>query len=238
MRASLTKVAVRPSPKLPVRTASGVILVLAKARAEEAGAAARSGVPLHLVFVPQPGCHVPALPRRFRSRRLPPRPGPGALVRPDVPARFFLRGGAGRIPPSARAPAGQPRCAGRPAVLRHARGDRRRTHLVHVVLRRHRLDLDRAADPVQGVGRRHELPRRPARRAGRGLVVVAQAEAALLRHHRLRGAAGAARAGPGPARQFHQRRVVGQAQRRVVGDDLPGCRGIPRSCTRCCWKAW
>src|SRR3546814_20644070 len=44
-------------------------------------------------------------------------------------------------------------------------------------------------------------------------------------HHRLRGAAGADRAGAGPARQLHQWRVVGQAHRRVMGDDFSAGAG-------------
>src|SRR3546814_14243182 len=80
------------------------------------------------------------------------------------------------------------------STLFRSRRDRGRARVVHAVLHRHRLDLDRAADAVQGMGRRHELSWRPAWRAGGWLVVVAPAEAAFLRHHRLRCAAGADRA--------------------------------------------
>src|SRR6185437_9941081 len=182
--------------------------------------------------------HVAAFRRPFRTGRLPPGPDPGALVRPDVPAGVLLRCGARRVPAPARPSAGESRCAGRPAVLRHARRDRGRARLVHAVLLRgrHPLAMDRSAGAVQSVGRRHELPRRPARRAGGGLVVVASPRAALLRHGRLRGAAGTDRAGPGPARQFHQRRAVGQAHPSAVGDDLSECprrgRGVGGGASR------
>src|SRR3546814_8192395 len=59
------------------------------------------------------------------------------------------------------------------STLFRSRRDRGRARVVHAVLHRHRLDLDRAADAVQGMGRRHELSWRPAWRAGGWLVVVA-----------------------------------------------------------------
>ncbi len=100
------------------------------------------------------------------------------------------------------------------------------------------------ADDLRGLGRRHELPRRHARRRHRDHVVLPP-----QRHP----AAGLRRPGRGRARRsawasagspIHQRRAVGPpgAGLAALGDDLPrrrtACRGIPASCTRRCWKGW
>src|SRR5690606_30855094 len=104
------------------------------------------------------------------------------------------------------------------------RGDPRRAPGLHPVLRPGHLPGGSAAG-VHDLGRRDELPRRPARRLRRDLVVGAEAGPALLRRHRLRRPAGAPGSGLRTARQLHQRRAVGQVHRSRLGRDLPRRRG-------------
>jgi hypothetical protein len=158
---------------------------------------------------------------RHRSHRHFAGADPGALVRDHVPAGLPHRVVAGADAHPGRPPAwrGSQRFF-RPAVLFDARRGGRRPRRLHAVLRAVRT-AGQSAVAVQGLGRRHELPRRPAGRAGRGLVVVAQARPALLRHRRFRRAAGAAWPDVRPLRQLHRRRAVGQVHRVRLGRDLP-----------------
>ncbi len=67
---------------------------------------------------------------------------------------------------------------------------------------------------------------------------AAHSDAVAFRRHRRRRAD---RVVLRPARQFHQRRIVGPADRRAVGDDLSRpagrCRAIPANCMKRRWKA-
>ena len=69
----------------------------------------------------------------------------------------------------------------------------------------------------QGLGRRHVVPRRPARRDGRAGDFCRSAQAPDRRRIRFRRAAAGHRHLSPAHRQFHQRRVVGQTHRRAVG---------------------
>ena len=107
----------------------------------------------------------------------------------------------------------------RRALLRHPRDDPRRTSRLRPVLQARRLSRRTLAHLLR-VGRRDVVSRRNARRDLRDVAVRAQRASRIGSRHRLHRAARAARARLGAARQFHQRRAVGPAHRRAVGDDL------------------
>src|SRR5690606_12542429 len=109
----------------------------------------------------------------------------------------------------------------RPAVLRDPGRDPRRPDRLRAVLCVRRVPRQ-PAEPVQGVGGRHELPWRVAWGGRRGLVVVAQAPAAPDGHGGLRRTTGAAGAGARAAGQLHRRRVVGAVHGKGLGRGVPG----------------
>src|SRR5262249_32258244 len=104
-----------------------------------------------------------------------------------------------------------------------ARNHPRRPHRLRAVLQPAALPRASGRDRATVEGR-HVVPRRLSRLRARGRAVRASAQDPdpLARRRHLRG--GADRNIPGPPRQFHQRRTVGPAERRAVGDGVPGRR--------------
>lgn len=117
------------------------------------------------------------------------------------------------------------RGCGRPADLRHAGRHPGRAPGLCALLRSARLHRRPRRDPAH-LERRHVLPRRPAGRALRLLVFRAHPQEVLPRGLGLHRAAGAARPVLGPHGQLHQRRALGQGQRRALGHGLPHRRAL------------
>ena len=104
-------------------------------------------------------------------------------------------------------------------ALGHARHHPGRAHRLCAVLQS--AAFHRASDRDHpALARRHVVPRRLYRLRAGGRAVRAQARHfnPLARRHHLRGRAD--RIVPRPHRQFHQRRIVGPAGRRPLGDDF------------------
>ena len=108
----------------------------------------------------------------------------------------------------------------RPRLLRHAGRHPGRAHRLRAV-----LSAGPLSHPALGhagrLARRHVLPWRPDRRAGRDLSVRAAPRLRLLRADRRPGGGHADRTVPRPDRQLHQRRAVGAGHRPALGRGLP-----------------
>ena len=138
------------------------------------------------------------------------------VVRADVPVRVrgCLVAGASAGPPAGKhVHAGHG--AGPDLLLLPGRDCGRAPGLSPLL----RLDADarRSALYRADLGRRHVVPRRAAGRVRRRSAVRPQALQDVRRNRGFRRSAGADRPGRRAYRQFHQRRTLGQAQRRAVG---------------------
>ena len=109
--------------------------------------------------------------------------------------------------------------------LDHARHHPRRPHRLCAVLQPPALRHASGRDPAD-LERRHVVSRRRRRlRPCRRPVCLAKAHSDLVARRRLM-RRGADRIVPRPHRQFHQRRTMGPADRRALGDDLSLRRAV------------
>src|SRR5947207_15644471 len=153
-----------------------------------------------------------------------------ALVRADVPCRLRTLRRPGQDSSTAEsahrlASARRRRHAFLRRLWSHPRWTARLRSVLQTTL------LPRPSDRgVRALARRNELSRRVSRRADCARTFCLPTAQALARGHRFRRAAMPAGPCRGTARQFHQRRALGPAGQRPVGDGIPtGRRGAPAS---------
>src|SRR5690606_13924875 len=155
-----------------------------------------------------------------RARGRVPRSVADSQVWPEVPDRHGWCAVAGVAPGAALRTGVEQGQAIRPGILGGHGGDRRRTPGLRAVLRPGVLPQRPEPDPA-GVEGRHVLSWRPDRRAVVHLDLRPAQRQAVLRADGLHRALRTDRAGRRAHRQLHQRRTLGQGDRRALGDGLP-----------------
>ena len=160
-----------------------------------------------------------------------------SLVRAHVPARLPRRVVARAAPREASGLDLDGRARRRRDFLLRSRRDPRGAPGLDADLW-HGKAVRRSAQRLQDLGRRHVFPRRACRRGDRAGALRAQPRQESRRRLRFHGAAAGDRVRRRAHRQLHQRRALGQADRRALGfRSSTASRVIRRSSTRRCSKA-